>query len=74
MTRQLAAEFGPPRHHRQRHRPHRHRDPHDDRSHRAAGGDAYRKQQADALPIRRMAVPQDCGAPPSSWPAMPLTL
>ena len=27
------------------------------------GGDAYRKQQADALPMRRMAVPQDCVGP-----------
>lgn len=24
------------------------------------GGDAYRKQQADSLPMRRMAVPEDC--------------
>jgi gluconate 5-dehydrogenase len=24
------------------------------------GGDAYRKQQADTLPMRRMAVPDDC--------------
>lgn len=24
------------------------------------GGDAYRKQQADSLPMRRMAIPEDC--------------
>ena len=27
------------------------------------GGNAYRKQQADTLPMRRMAVPQDCVGP-----------
>lgn len=27
------------------------------------GGDAYRKQLADSLPMRRMATPQDCVGP-----------
>ena len=49
MTRQLAAEFG--------------ETPMMTAVIEQRGGDAYRKQQADALPMRRMAVPQDCVGP-----------
>ena len=63
MTRQLAAEFGPHGITVNAIAPTVTETPMMTAVIEQRGGDAYRKQQADALPMRRMAVPQDCVGP-----------
>ena len=63
MTRQLAAEFGPHGITVNAIAPTVTETPMMTAVIEQRGGDAYRKQQADALPMRHMAVPQDCVGP-----------